>query len=156
MFRTLLAILVGLSLTLICQGHKTTGKHSRPHVSLLGESNVGLAQNDPLPVISAPHAYHAGHTNHSHDTQEQEHTLPSSSNLPFSIPQPEAIMGSTMLDVAQGVDSLSMQVVIIFAALCYVLRRYSMASGRQLLLAIGTGPPPDHPPPRHFSLSPAA
>lgn len=149
LFRALLAILVGLSLTLICQGHETTNRHTGPHVSLLGESNVGHAQGDNSAVASAVHTDPADHT------QEQERSALAFSNPTF-IPQPEVVLGSTMLDVAHGVDSLSIQVVIIFAALCCVLRRYSVASAGQQLLGTGTGSRPDHPPPRHFSLSPAA
>lgn len=150
LFRPLLAILVGLSLTLICQGHDANNRHTGPHVSLLGENNVGHAQYDTSAVANA------AHTDLAHYTQEQERPAPAFPNPTFSIPQPDVVVGSTMLDVAHGADSLSMQVVIIFVALCCVLRRYSIASGGRPLLGTGTDSHPDHPPPRYFSLSPAA
>lgn len=152
LFRALLAILVGLSLTLICQGHETTGKHSRPHISLLGEGKV--AHEHQSLAASAINTNPSSQVNHAHPPHE--HLAPALSNAISSMPQPVEVIGSTMLDVAHGADSVSVQVAIIFVALFCLLRRYSVASGRQTFLAAGTGPPPAHPPPRFFSLSPAS
>src|SRR5687768_14960123 len=115
LFRALLAILVGLSLTLICQGHETTGKHSRPHVSLLGEISVSHEHTDTSLVASTTHSNHASQANHAHPSHE--HLAPALSNPTPGMPQPVEVIGSTMLDVAHGADSVSVQVAIIFLAL---------------------------------------
>src|SRR5688500_8288424 len=107
LFRALLAIVVGLSLTLICQGHETTGKHSRPHVSLLGEISVSHEHSDTSLVASTPHSNHASQANHAHHPHEQEHLAPALSNATSGMPQPVEVIGSTMLDVAHGADNLS-------------------------------------------------
>src|SRR5262249_55104009 len=39
---TLLAILVGLTLTLVCQGHSRGSEHTGPHLTFLGELNHSL------------------------------------------------------------------------------------------------------------------
>ena len=146
-FRALLTILVGLSLTLICQGHDTASWHTGPHLSLLGENNVGHEQH--APVVDAAHTYHPGH-----DTGHEFSKLASPYSAPLNLQQDVGLANPT-LNSAYSAESLSMQVAIIFAALCVVLRQYHVASRRQPFAGSVTRVPPDHPPPRCFSLLPA-
>jgi len=144
--RGLLTILVGLSLTLVCQGHDTATRHTGPHLSLLGENNVGHEQ---VGAEVIRHSYHPGH-----DTQHQFSGPASSYSSPLNLPQDVAAAGPT-LNSSHGTESLLMQVAIIFAALSLFLRRYRVASRGQPLAGSVALAPPDHPPPRSFSLSPA-
>lgn len=149
--RALLAILVGLSLTLICQGHEVSAQHTGPHVSLLGENNVGHTHHAHQTSEAGGHV-HTEHTGHG-TTGREAPALSLSSSTPFNLQQNVGLVSPT-ISAAQSVDTLSMQVAIIFTALCFMLKRYPIASGGQPLLGTGTGSPPDHPPPRYFSLSP--
>ena len=146
--RGLLTILVGLSLTLVCQGHDTATRHTGPHLSLLGENNVGHEQH--ATADAAPRF-----TDHSdHAIVDQHSDLTSAYSSPLNLQQDVAATGPT-LNSAHGTESSSMQVAIIFAALSVLLRRYHVASRGQPLAGSVALAPPDHPPPRSFSPSPA-
>lgn len=152
-YRALLSILVGLTLTLVCQGHDASSQHTGQHVSLLGEFHPA----HPQPVHTPDEPGHAPAHSAAHADNDEAHyaiTLDSADTITppsWDSLSSAQLNGDVTLNAAKGLNSLAMQVAIIFAAAVYALRRYFSPAHRTSLLRAGISSSPEHPPPRRIS-----
>ena len=138
--QTLLGVLIGVNLTLVCQGHDHEGTHSGPHLAVFGEPDTD-GGSDPRPAAPDPPAAGPGRV------------APSIARVPPARFTPASPAGT---NTAQLAATTPLETAAL-AGLEVLLAPWSEAAGAGRLANVATtgearGPQttlqPDQPPPR--------
>jgi hypothetical protein len=139
--RSLLAILVGLNLALICQGHHDDNHHSGPHLTLLGEPRELPEQVDAGPAAAFP-----GWASACAAVTEQAPPATSHGYLPPSLLGAYAL--APAFDKTQEIVDASTLDFLLLASATSDLQFQAIASSHLDRRASHVESGPDPPPPR--------